>query len=177
MYKVHKRIIWSVSILVGILSWVFQFRYVAIASDVISVISIAAALYLATYAGIQASPKIRQALNERDGVRKDKKQLFVLNSYIKTALVLNLFTIVLSCLMLLAKDRTESICATEAGIIQMITQSVLQTKGNAINTTEYKLWTIVSRVISCGGMALFTANLVQMWFVGRFVVNRLAFDK
>lgn len=177
MYKVHKRIIWGLSILVGILSWILQFRYAAIASDVISVISIAAALYLATYAGIQASPKIRQELNELDGVRKDKKQLFVLNTYIKTALILNLVTIVLSCLMLLATDRIESICATDTGIIQKIAQIALQTKVNGVNTAEYKIWTMASRVIGCVGMALFTANLVQMWFVGRFVVNRLAFDK
>ena len=177
MYKVHKRIIWGLSILVGILSWILQFRYAAIASDVISVISIAAALYLATYAGIQASPKIRQALNELDGVRKDKKQLFVLNTYIKTALILNLITIVLSCLMLLVTDRIESISATETGVIPKIAEIAGQGKDNGMNTAENEIWTMASRIVGCVGMALFTANLVQMWFVGRFVVNRLAFDK
>ena len=97
MYKKHRAMLFCFSVLVGIVCCLLELRITAIASDVISVVSISSALYLAAYAGIQASTELRERLKEPDGIQKHRTQRFVLNSYFKAALVLNVVTIVSVC--------------------------------------------------------------------------------
>lgn len=176
MYSEHKWTILFISFVTGILTVVFELQYSEIASDVISVISIASAIYLAAYAGIQASPKLLQELKKPDKKKKGKSQLFVINAYIKCALGLGLITIAVSSLSIL-------LAAHDSQIGWSIIQRFWDYINETIVTKEFRFpsWEALRSsfvlFVSIVGMMLFSANLSFMWVIGLFIVNRMAFNK
>lgn len=176
MYEKHKKRISLICLFTGIVSYIAQFQYSVIASDVISVISIASAVYLAAYAGIQASPRLLQELKKPDPVRKDKSQLFVINAYIKNALGLGLITIVVSCLAMLVASRDTQI---EWDVFRIILEHIglMITQKRVVLPSIAGICNVMHVFISFVGMVLFAANLAFMWVIGLFVVNRMAYQK
>lgn len=176
MYEKHKKRISLICLFTGIVSYIAQFQYSVIASDVISVISIASAVYLAAYAGIQASPKLLEELKKPDPVKKDKSQLFVINTYIKNALGLGLITIAVSCLAMLVASRDTQIEWDVFGIV-LEHIGLMVSQKRVILPSLMGICNAVHVLISFAGIVLFAANLSFMWIIGLFVVNRMAYSK
>lgn len=175
MYKKHRWLLLILSLAIGIGSILLCFDFSSISSDVISVVSISSALYLAAYAGIQASPELRKKLKEVDTVRKDKSQIYILNSYIKTALVLNVLAIIIACISQLVDGRIAhnyNCVHMNLCLHDLAEKSCLCSSSNCTD-----LWKITKAVTSFLGVSIFSANLIQMCFIGKFVINRIAFDK
>lgn len=177
MYTKHQVILILFSIIAGVICCVLEFNLVIITSDIVSVVSISSALYLAAYAGIQASPELRKRLKVTDDILKNKSQLTIINNYIKVALVLNIVTIISVCTNSLISDRIvrlgiESGCYTIRQLVECCMDAV-SLKQDIISIT----WLSSGVLFNSLSASLFTANLVQMSFIGKFVVNRIGFDK
>lgn len=153
MYKLHKIIQIFVFIFISLLSFFIKIDYSSIASDSIEVVSIALAVYLAAYAGLQGDSNLAKSLRTKEDKKvKTKTQLGVFNSYIKTALLIGLSTIVISFTIIVI-DKYFSLDTT-------IT----------IKTDWYY-------VLSSISFALFALNLVLICLIGRFIINRISWDK
>lgn len=174
MYPSHKMILVFLSAAIGVIACLLGFRIEVLSSDVISVISFSSALYLAAYAGIQASPALKKKLNEVDPVLTHRKQLYVINCYIKVALVLNIFTIVVICINTLVLDRMTLIPGSSSQlscVLKLLDHNVSD------NYPANRIWDNIQRFINQIAFISFTANIIQMCFIGKFIVNRIPFDK
>ena len=176
MYKKHKVMLFMFSIVVAAVFALLDLHINSIASDVISVVSISSALYLAAYAGIQASVHLKEKLKEPDSILKHRTQRVVLNSYIKTALVLNVITIVFVCVNSVVADRVMQFEAQSGScVIKQFMEYI--SKQPVQKETVPSIWLWVKRVLNLMSTALFVANLIQMCFIGKFVTNRILFDE
>ena len=176
MYKKHQIILASLSILIGVFCCLLRFRITAISSDVISVVSISSALYLAAFAGIQASSNLREKLKEPDTIIPHRTQRFVLNCYFKVALVLNVVTIISVSASNMVADRIAQLdLLTNASLIQYILDYAL--KRPVQPKERLSAWVWADFILNFSSTSLFVANLIQMCFIGKFVVNRIPFDK
>lgn len=176
MYKKHRTILFVFSILSGMICCLLGLRIVSIASDVISVVSISSALYLAAYAGIQASTELREKLKEPDEILRHRTQRYVLNSYFKVALILNVVTIISVCASSMVADRIVQI---EPQLSSHFIKCLVEHFKNN-NTRPHSLplvWHWADIILNFSSITLFVANLIQMTFIGKFVVNRIPFDK
>ena len=176
MYPKHRIILILISILVGLSSTLLKLQIVSISSDVISVVSISSALYLAAYAGIQASTKLRDNLKKMDPVFTHRTERYVINSYFKVALVLNLITIILICASRMVYDRIFNYKFESGTYVVDFLLNLLTKKHSQVYSIP-NIWSIVDFLLNFCSTSLFTANLIQMSFIGEFVVNRIAFDK
>lgn len=176
MYRKHRVMLFWFSVLAGMVCCLLELRITAIASDVISVVSISSALYLAAYAGIQASTELREKLKEPDSILRHRTQRFVLNSYFKAALVLNVVTIVSVCASSMVADR---IAQFEAQSGNCVVKRLVELFSNQpVQKQEISsVWSWAEFLLNFSSTSLFVANLIQMCFIGKFVVNRIPFDK
>lgn len=175
MYKRDRIILSLASIIIGSICCLLKLRIISIASDIISVVSISSALYLAAYAGIQASTNLREKLKEIDPKLPHRTQRYVLNSYFKVALILNIVTIVSVCVIMMISDRIAQYTASTDCLLWSI---VSQLNNNTELLTETPMaWIAAQEVFNFMSAALFVANLIQMCFIGAFIVNRIAFDQ
>lgn len=176
MYKKHRAILFWFSFLAGVVCCLLELRITAIASDVISVVSISSALYLAAYAGIQASTELRERLKEPDDILRHRTQRFVLNSYFKVALVLNVVTIVSVCASSMVADRIAQF-EVQSGYC-VIKRLVDYFSNQPVQKQEMSsAWAWAEFLLNFSSTSLFAANLIQMCFIGKFVVNRIPFDR
>ena len=176
MYKRHRAMLFWFSVLAGVVCCLLELRITAIASDVISVVSISSALYLAAYAGIQASTELRERLKEPDDILKHRTQRFVLNSYFKVALVLNVVTIVSVCASSMVADRIAQFEIQSSNCV--VQQLIEHFSRQPVQKRELpSAWSWAEFLLNFSSTSLFVANLIQMCFIGKFVVNRIPFDK
>ncbi len=174
MYKKHKIALVIISCLSGGLVCLLGLHIVSIASEIINVVAISSALYLAAYAGIQASPVLRENLKKTDIVNKDRSQRYILNSYIKAALLFNILTIIFGCSSMLVADKI----AQSSSSISVIEEFQTWLSGDvAVGKPYLRPWEIVYNILNFLSTALFTANLVQMSHIGKFMANRILFDE
>lgn len=176
MYRKHKATLIWLSVLAGVVCCLLELHITAIASDVISVVSISSALYLAAYAGIQASTELRGRLKEPDNIQKHRTQRFVLNSYFKVALVLNVVTIVSVCASSMVADRIAQFESQSGNCV--VKQLIEHFSKQPVQEQEMSsVWLWAELLLNFSSISLFVANLIQMCFIGKFVVNRIPFDK
>lgn len=176
MYKKHKIALGVLSVAVGLICSCIGLRVVSISSDIISVVSISSALYLATYAGIQASTTLRDKLMELDAVHKHRTQRAVLNSYIRVALILNIVTIIFVCANSMVNDKIAQYDISSG--LKLLNCILLSIQCSfAFSPSVPTVWLIAEKVLNFSATALFVANLVQMYWIGLFVINRISFDK
>lgn len=166
MYPKHKAMLRAWFFLIAVGSFILKLEYAVIASDAINVIAVASAVYFAVYAGIQGSDKMQEVLKQTDHIRKDETQLGVINSYLKAALVIGVLTILFSILFRVLDER----------FFTATTQS-LTTGGILITNETSKLCQIVERLLSALGMGMLSISFATMWMIGKFMVNRIAFNK
>lgn len=172
MYKGHKFFLKVLFAFSAVAAYLLNFRYAVIASDVIGVVSIASAVYLAVYTGIQSSSKLREALTVRDKEIACKTELGVINTYIKCALVVSTISIIVSLLVLLLDDRFFS-GAGERDLCEVISKLFKQMNELAEPSS---IMEILERIISALGIGMLSVSFATMWMVGRFMVNRIPYD-
>lgn len=150
MYKRHIIIIMIVCAIVGGLSYYLKLDYNKIADAEIDIMSIASALYLAIYPLLQGSETLIKRLQVPDKLLPLNTQMGVLNAYIKIGLIMGIISIILGCIDLL------------------IVGSIFE------NIEEQPLW---YSLFSALAIAQFSGNFPLLWFVGKFMVNRVAFNR
>jgi hypothetical protein len=160
-------------IIVSCVSFFFKLNYLSIASYAINIVSIASAVYLAAYAGIQASPKLKETLKLPDGLIKNKTQRMIFNSYAKNALIIGFLTMIFSIVVILYDDKL-GLQQTYLNIQQVSDPNVRYVQQIA-NTCG--VVTMVEYIISSIAMGLFSINFMAMFNIGKFVINRLSFDR
>lgn len=100
MYKKHRRLIVVIFIVVSMIGYLCEINYDLIASEVITIVSIALAVYIASFSQLASSQLANQMKNTSDKKIPGKSQLGVIAQYLKAALVFGLSSIVISCVCL-----------------------------------------------------------------------------
>lgn len=98
MYKNHKRAIAVTFVLVFILTFFLGVDFEDIASDCISIVSFALAVYAICIGALIESPLLKILHKNADEQIKERTQLGVLKNYIKTAIYVSIITLVLACI-------------------------------------------------------------------------------
>jgi len=173
MYKEHAGLLKILFVVSVTIAYLLNFRYSVIASDVISIMSITSAVYLAVYAGIQSSDQLKEALRVRDRKIPTKTELGVINTYIKHALIVSTIAIVLSILVLLLDDRFFN-AANKSSVYERISQWLKSETKDAEKISTMKMF---ERIISSVGLGILSVNFAAMWMVGGFMVNRIFYDR
>lgn len=155
MYTIHKVILFIAAFAAWIGSFVLKIDFTPVASSGVDFISICTAVYLAVYPAIQGNAKLVEKLRKQDDIRRDKSEIGVLNAYIIVGLIIGFISIIAFCSVLVVNDKVGTI-------------SELLTKQCTIPVWRY--------VLSSSCYALFAGDLVQLFWIGRFIVNRVAFD-
>lgn len=101
MYKEHKALMLVVLTTVFIASYVLKINYNLIATETITIISIALAVYMASFSQLAASKLAEEMKKTPDKKIFGKSELGVLESYLKKAIIFGLISIVISCMYLL----------------------------------------------------------------------------
>lgn len=151
MYLRHKLVTYIVSLLICIVSYFLHFQFATIVGSIIDIAAIASAIYLGIYPLLQGNERLQTNLSKQDSLLPQKTQMGVLNSYIKRGLLTNLVCIVYSLLFVVINGKYESIWVE--------TESILL------------------GLLSSFGFLITVLNLFYMFWIGKFMVNRVAFSK
>lgn len=150
MYKYSVVITAIVFAVVSIISYILSLDHQYIASAVIDIMAIASAIYLAIYPLLQSSDELRKRLMAPDKILKRKSQMGVINTYLKVGLIMGIVSIGLGCTTLL--------------IVGSYKESI----------KELPMWYRIYSSICIGQFAM---NFPLLWYVGKFMVNRVAFNR
>lgn len=101
MYKKHKIITLVAFVIVFIISYIMKLDYNQIATESITVVSIALAVYMASFSQLAASELAEEMKKTPDKRIIGKSELGVLESYLKLAIKFGLASIIIGCAYLL----------------------------------------------------------------------------
>lgn len=149
MYICHKRILILSSITVGIISYLLNIPFEKIASDSITVVSIAIAVYM-TAITLLIGNKIVESMGRPDDFIKTKTKLGVLVTYLKSAVLVGILSILDCCFLkiYIVKDP---------------------------NQLEdcFKIFNEIYKIVSAIGLALFITTLLFMLLIFRFIATTI----
>lgn len=143
MYKRHSYSLVIITILSGFASWTLNIPYVEFASDAITVVSTAIAVHL-TAITLLIGTKIADFMRKQDKYIPSKTQLGVLLTYLNRAVIMDIISIITSC----------------------IAKSYCNVSFSVLHPNTYKL-------ISAIGVALFIATIFFMWVIFQFIASAL----
>ena len=156
MERKHKKVstwlFWIVFVATFFLSWNFK----TIASDSISFISIALAIYtvsIGALIGSNFSEKLRDTVHPE---RKDLTQLDVISNYMKYGIIIAMITILLSLFVQL--DHSFIL-----GLIHRILKRDILWK---------ILYNIVKQLLMSACFSFLSLNFLFVWYVFTFIINR-----
>ena len=147
MEKAHKRILRITAVAVAMISFVCGFDYRDIASEGISLSSIVLAVYVASMMGFIGA-KLGEKLANQPSQNPEYTQLWVLRTYFRNANVAAVMTIVASSIILLLPEYAEEVSPP-----------------------------LIYQIFSSLSLAVYAVNLVFMWFIIQFIMNRQMWDK
>ena len=131
-----------------------EIDYVAIASEVISIVSIASAVYFAAYAGIQRNEKFAEKLKRAVDPKNGKSELYTINAYLKTALGVGIVSIICSIVMILFREQV-----------------------SWYDMFQKNLKAHIYYVLSACSLGLFVMNIPLMIRIVQFIVVRIAYGE
>lgn len=144
MYKGDTISLWIAIALVGLLSWNCQFPYEEIASDAITVVSIADAIYIAA-ATLLIGSKTAGAMKHTDPQIPTKTKMGVFVSYLRSAIIIG-----------------------SLSIMGSIISKAYFTDNNFCIQHE-----LLHRVVSAFSFAMFVATLLFMLIIFKFITVTL----
>ena len=150
MYKKHIVITLLISVIASVLSYYYSIDYQYIAGSVIDMMAIASAVYLAIYPLLQGSEQLINKLKQPDVRIPRKTQMGVLNTYLKVGLIMGVTSIICGCIGLLIIGSYEEVISKQP------------------------LWYMI---YSSAAIGQFAGNFPLLWFIGEFMVNRVAFNR
>lgn len=145
MYPVHKRILACCFIATGLISFWLNIPFEKIASDSITIVSIAIAIYM-TAITLLIGSKIVESMGKADDIIKTKTKLGVLTVYLKSAVWTGIISIIDCCFLKMYADEYYH-------GIDDVTQ----------------VFQIVYRIAASFGMALFVITLIFMILILYFI--------
>lgn len=150
MYKRHVIVTITIGVVIAVLSYFLSFDFRYIAEIAIDIMGIASAVYLAIYPLLQGSENLIKKLATQDSQLPRKTQMGVLNTYLKVGLIMGITSIVCGCIeMLIVGSYEETI-------------------------SKLPLW---YSLFSSAAIGQFASNFSILWFVGEFMVRRVAFNR
>ncbi len=147
MYKEHKVVLFFISFCCGILSYIFKVDYSIIASEGITVVSIVLVIYMTSFSGLVSSKLANKMYRKEDKRIIGKSQLGVLKNYLNAAVGICIVNITVGC-------------------ITLILDSLI---GEMQKNNIYYM-------ISAFGTCTLAVNLLFMFLLFRFMVNRQLWD-
>lgn len=99
MYSKHKKILCGIFILILISTYILKIDFQPIASDCISIVSFALAIYTICISSLIGSSLLEKLRSTVDIQFKDRTQLGVLKKYINNAMITAIITLIISCLI------------------------------------------------------------------------------
>lgn len=154
MYKRHKIELCICSIIVLFASYLFKADYRLISEIVITIISIALAVYIAAASVLLGSPFAKELKGQIDREVTTKTLLGVLSTYLRNAGVCSIISIVVSCFYMLSPS-----------IVLPFNVEVLQ------RLLGFKSFII--NVLSAVSCTLFYINIFFLWQIFKFLINSL----
>lgn len=119
MYYKHKVCAIIVFTLVFIFTFFLRITFNDIASECISIVSFALAIYTICISSLIGSPLLNKLRSTQDQQIKHKTQLGVIKRYISSAMVVSIITLVLACISKLKTDNNLILSVlNKANIIQ-----------------------------------------------------------
>lgn len=149
MYTYHKRILFLSFFTVGFLSYFLNIPFEKIASDSITVVSIAIAVYM-TAITLLIGNKIVESMGKTDSFIKTKTKLGVLVTYLKSAVLVGVLSILDCCFLKIYTVEDPN-----------------QLEGCFKNL--YEIYKIVSAI----GLALFITTLLFMLLIFKFIATTI----
>lgn len=131
-----------IGILSALISIFIKIDYSPLASSGLTLSSIVLAVYVAAIIGLVNTTLSQKMQKTISNSHTDKTQMGVLTSYLKKAISLSIGTIIISSLFLLFKD-----CG----------------KGS---------YELIRRIMSVLGIVFYSENLLFLWMIIRFMLNR-----
>lgn len=98
MYKKHKWAITITFVSVFILTFFLNINFEDIASDCISIVSFALAVYAICISALIGSPLLESLRSNVDPQIRERTQLGVIKNYIRIAIFISVITLVLACI-------------------------------------------------------------------------------
>lgn len=154
MYRNHKRYLTLIFVLVFSITYYLKCDFKDIASDCISIISIALAIYAVCISNLIGSPLLEKLKATVDNQITHKTQLGVIKKYIQNAMAISIVTIISSCIIKITSYTIDN-TIFEAKILYVIFQGI-------------EVYQIYSS--SCFG--LFSLNFGYLWIIFIFIINR-----
>ncbi|MBP3427695.1 MAG: hypothetical protein J6M47_05490 [Clostridia bacterium] len=154
MYKSDRAVIVGLFLCTLSVALWLEIDYIAIASEVISIVSIASAVYFAAYAGIQSNEKFAEKLKRVVDPKNGKSELYTINAYLKTALGVGIVSIICSIVMILLRE-------------QVSWYDMFQKNFRAH----------IYHVLSACSLGLFAINIPLMIRIVQFIVVRIAYGE
>lgn len=105
MYFKDKIILFIVSCISLVSSWLWKFDYADIASDSMTIISIALAVYMTIFSSLMSSELADKMKKTKDNYFKEKTEMGVLQTYLKNAIYVGCINILLSCGVLIIESK------------------------------------------------------------------------
>lgn len=154
MYRRHRRT--CIVLFVSIFFATFKLKadYSKIADNAVSVISIALAVYIGAASVILGSDFAKKLKKQQDQELITKTSLGVLASYLRTAGVCSLLTIIISIIYMLDLD--------VSSLVNILTQYV------PIEYFQF-LWNFLSSI----SFGLFAINVIFLWLILIFLINSM----
>lgn len=149
MYKKHKCTTTITFVSVFILTFFLNINFEDIASDCISIVSFALAVYAICISALIGSPLLESLRSNIDAQISDRTQLGVIKNYIRIAIFISVITLVLACI---SKIKINS------NIIMLILNKL-----NYLNPQQ---------LFSSLCFAFFSLNFLFIIFIFMFIINR-----
>ncbi len=154
MYRYHKIILFITFIIIFLLTYLLKCNFQDIASECISIISIAMAIYAICISSLISSPLLEKLKLTLDKQIKHKTQLGVLKCYIQIAMIISILTIVFACISKLTSLKFENMILSKEILIEIF---------DKLNLLQF---------FSSTCFALFALNFVFIWLIFIFIINR-----
>ena len=154
MYKRHKILLFFLSITVFVLSFIFKADYSLVSELVVTIISIALAVYIAAASVLLGSPFSKELKRQIDKEDKTKSLLGVLSVYLRKAGAYSIVSIIISCLYSISPSISVPFS------IESI-QHIFVYRDLFVN---------IFSSISC---TLFSANIFFLWQILKFIIFSL----
>ncbi|PPK43239.1 hypothetical protein [Clostridium algidicarnis] len=149
MYKKHKCTTTITFVSVFILTFFLNINFEDVASDCISIVSFALAVYAICISALIGSPLLESLRSNIDAQISDRTQLGVIKNYIRIAIFISVITLVLACI---SKIKINS------NIIMLILNKL-----NYLNPQQ---------LFSSLCFAFFSLNFLFIIFIFMFIINR-----
>ncbi len=160
MERTHKKHTKMLFAFIFALSFILRWNFTSIASDSISFISIALAIYTVSIGALIGSSFAEELKNITHRERKDLTQLDMISNYMKLGIIMSMITIILSLVVKL----------DHSFLLELFHIMIIDIFNN--ETLWRVLYGIGKQIFMSTCFSFLSMNFIFMWYVFKFIINR-----